>query len=50
MSETENNLYNLKLKETYETYLDSRVKEIMINYTTLINYYVIYSIENITAC
>ena len=47
MSETENNLYNLKLKETYETYLDSRVKEIMINYTTLINYYVIYSIENI---
>ena len=47
MSEIENNLYNLKLKETYETYLDSRIKEIMINYTTLINYYVIYSIENI---
>ena len=47
MSETENKLYNLKLEETYDIYIDVPVKEIIINYTTLLNYYVIYSIENI---
>ena len=47
MSELENKLYNLKSEETYKFFFDSKIKEIMINYTTLINYYVIYSIENI---
>jgi hypothetical protein len=47
MSEFENKLYNLKLEETYDIYIDTPIKEIMINYTTLLNYYVIYSIENI---
>ena len=47
MSEVENKLYNLKLEETYDIYIDVPIKEIMINYTTLLNYYVIYSIENI---
>ena len=47
MGELENKLYNLKLEETYDIYIDVPIKEIMINYTTLLNYYVIYSIENI---
>jgi len=47
MGESENKLYNLKLEETYEIYIDVPIKEILINYTTLLNYYVIYSIENI---
>jgi len=47
MGEFENKLYNLKLEETYDIYIDTPIKEIMINYTTLLNYYVIYSIENI---
>lgn len=40
-------VYNLKLEETYEVVLDNSIKEVIINYTTLLNYYVIYSIENI---
>ena len=40
-------VYNLKLEETYEIFLDNSIKEVIINYTTLLNYYVIYSIENI---
>ena len=40
-------VYNLKLEETYEFFLDNSIKEVIINYTTLLNYYVIYSIENI---
>jgi len=40
-------VYNLKLEETYEFVLDNSIKEVIINYTTLLNYYVIYSIENI---
>merc|ERR1711965_157662 len=47
MGELENKLYNLKLEETYDIYIDVPIKEILINYTTLLNYYVIYSIENI---
>lgn len=47
MGELENKLYNLKLEETYDIYIDAPIKEIIINYTTLLNYYVIYSIENI---
>ena len=42
MGEFENKLYNLKLEETYDIYIDTPIKEIMINYTTLLNYYVIY--------
>ena len=47
MGESENKLYNLKLEETYDIYIEAPIKEILINYTTLLNYYVIYSIENI---
>lgn len=47
MADSDSKLYNLKLEETYEVYIDTSIKEIMINYTTLLNYYVIYSIENI---
>ena len=47
MVEINNKLYNLQLEETYELYIDIPMKEIIINYTTLLNYYVIYSIENV---
>ena len=47
MVEINNKLYNLQLEETYEIYIDIPIKEIIINYTTLLNYYVIYSIENV---
>ena len=38
MADSDSKLYNLKLEETYEVYIDTSIKEIMINYTTLLNY------------